>query len=330
MSSPGRAPRPYHQIGHFAWILSAAAAVVGLVGIVRLERQFPAAGSSPALLVPFLLPVLALALEAGALIALSVAHLRALGSGTVVARARFRQALPLLGVFALSIGVAELIPRGTEHPGAFANRLLQTARASCGDSGEVPVPLLGLSVSCREPRRIHGPMPGMRSIQVAFGDLAFSDDLRRVDIGGLELTAARSLRVHLLAGRARIVGLAPWSRSPRLSPLGRCALLLALGTTLWLAALGIRPFGAAPSPALSGSAPLAHEGRLRRAWRRLLFNLLFAAPGVAVAVGFIGLDQEQASPLAYAGAALLGVVGLGSLRVLWGRLPRISSSFKGF
>ena len=99
---------------------------------------------------------------------------------------------------------------------------------------------------------------------------------------------------------------------------------------LWLAALGIRPFDAAPSPALSGSTPRAHEGRLRRAWRRLLFDSLFAAPGAAVAVGFIGLDQERASPLAYAGAALLGVVVLGSLRVLWGRLPRISSSFRGF
>src|SRR5688572_8869610 len=59
----------------FGRVLPAAVLVVGLIGLLRLARQFPAAAESPGLLVPFLMPVLALALEAGALVALSAAAL---------------------------------------------------------------------------------------------------------------------------------------------------------------------------------------------------------------------------------------------------------------
>ncbi len=58
---------------YFAWGLPLATATVATLGAIRLTHQFPAATGSPGLLVPFLLPVLALALEAGALVALSAA-----------------------------------------------------------------------------------------------------------------------------------------------------------------------------------------------------------------------------------------------------------------
>jgi hypothetical protein len=323
----------------FALILPASAVAVGLLGLVRLGRQFPAAAASPALLVPFLLPVLALALEAGALVALSTVQLRELLRGAVPLQpfaplARARATLPVFGLLALVLGAAQLIPRGTEHPGAFANELVQTARASCSAGAEsaVPVPLLGLSVSCGDVRRIQGPMPGVRSIQVAMRELTFSDDLRRVEIVGLELTAARALRVHLVAGSARIAGLAPWSRSPRLTPLGRFGILAALGAALWLAAsLGWR---SAPKPVResAGSPGVSFGAREKRGrpWLGLLATLVLAVPGAVVAAGFISLDQERAAPLAYASAAILGLVALALVRLLAWRVPRIFSSFSAF
>jgi hypothetical protein len=194
-----------------------------------------------------------------------------------------------------------------------------------------------LSVSCKE-QRIEGPMPGVRQVQVSMRELTFSDDLRGVDIVGLDLTAARALRVHLVAGRARIAGLAPWSRSPRLTPLSRFALLAALGVTLWLgASLAFRPgqpqsktksqFGSELTPRpLDGASGEPRRNR----WLAGLAGLLLAVPGAAVAAGVISLDQERAAPLAYASAALLGLVGLGLLRLLERTAPRIFRSFSGF
>lgn len=340
MSTRGRSSVPAARLSrHFALILPVAGVLVGLLGLVRLWRQFPAAASSPALLVPFLLPVLALALEAGALVALSTVQLRELlrippsvdAPAPNRALARVGATLPVLALLGVVLGAAEMIPRGTEHPGAFANDLVQTARGSCGDGAKVvPVPLLGLNVDCGA-GRIEGPMPGVRSIDIAMRELTFSDDLRRVDILGLELTAARALRVHLVAGRARIAGLAPWSRSPRLSPLGRFAILAALGAALWLAAalgFGSATHRAAGSASSSPLVPAPHQrwGRLRFA----LATLVVAAPGAVTAAGFISLDQERAAPLTYASAAAAGLVALALVRVLAWRLPRIFSSFSGF
>ena len=323
MSQPGWRFAPLRD---FALILPAAAGVVGLLGLLRLERQFPAAGSSPALLIPFLLPVLALALEAGALVALSAVQLRELLGSKAPLAARARATAPLLAILALVLAVAELIPRGTEHPGAFANQLVQTARDSCENGGQVPVPLLGLNVTCKEPRRIEGPMPGVRSIRVAMRELTFSDDLRGVDIVGLDLTAARALNVHLVAGRARISGLAPWSRSPRLSPFQRFAMLTALGAVLWLGAnIAWRPKAALVSEpeGQSNTSP-------RQRWLRLLAGLLLAVPGAVVAACFITLDQDRAAPWAYGGAGLAGLVTLAALVLLARQAPRIFGSFRAF
>ena len=315
----------------FGVILAASAVLVGLLGLARLGRQFPAAAASPGLLVPFLLPVLALALEAGAIVALSTAQLRELlrrasaPSSPAASRPSVRATSRLLVLLVLAVGAAEMIPRGTEHPGAFANELVHTARASCGEGIDVvPVPLLGLGVSCAA-GRIEGPMPGVRAIRVAMRELTFSDDLRRVDIVGLELDAARALRVHLVAGGARIVGLAPWSRSPRLSPLGRFAILIALGGAMWLAAaLAWAPrFERAPPASAAGTGP---GGRAKG----LLAMLALAVPGAIVAAGFISLDQERAAPAAYAGAALAGFLALSLVRLLAWRVPKIFSSFNGF
>lgn len=322
---------------HFGLFLPLAALAVAAFGLFRLGRQFPAAAASPTLLVPFLLPVLALALEAGALAALSAAHLRDRLRSTASLGQQTRRSLPLLAGFGLVLLVAELIPRGTEHPGSFANELVATARASCEGDGKVPVPLLGLSVSCKE-QRIEGPMPGVRQVQVAMRELTFSDDLRGVDIVGLDLTAARALRVHLVAGRAHIVGLAPWSRSPRLTPLSRLALLAALGAALWLgASLAFRPertqsktksqFGSELTPPPREGAAAERRGRW---WLDALLSLLFAAPGAAIAVAVISFDQERAAPLAYASAALAGLLALGLLRLLERAAPRIFRSFSDF
>ena len=296
------------------------------MGVLRLERQFPAAASSPALLIPFLLPVLALALEAGTLVALSVVQLRELLGSRAPLAARTRATWPLLATLALVLAGTELIPRGTEHPGAFANQLVQTARDSCENGGRVPVPLLGLDVTCNEPRRIEGPMPGVRAVRVAMRELTFSDDLRGVDIVGLDLTAARALNVRLVADRARIAGLAPWSRSPRLSPFERFAMLTALGAVLWLGAnVAWRP-GTAPV----GEPQSQSNASPRRRWLSLLAGLLLAVPGAVVAACFITLDQDRAAPLAYGSAGLAGLVALAALVVLARRAPRIFSSFSAF
>ena len=129
--SPARA-----QLLRFGLALVVGALIVMAVGLFRLTRQFPSAGDSPALLIPFVEPVFALALEAGALIALSVAHVGALvglAGEPLAVRARRTAAL-----FALTCGVlwaAQLVPKGTEHPGRLANELIQTAVGSCSEEG---------------------------------------------------------------------------------------------------------------------------------------------------------------------------------------------------
>ncbi|HKY36075.1 MAG TPA: hypothetical protein VJN18_09060 [Polyangiaceae bacterium] len=296
----------------------AAVLAVGLIGLLRLGRQFPAAAESPGLLIPFLMPVLTLALEAGALVALSAAVL-SLGPElmTKPLAERVKAALPLLGLLLASLALAELLPRGTERPGALANDLIERASASCGaGKALVPIPLLGLNVRCGQPSRVEGPMPGAASVQLGMQQLRFSDDLRSVEITDLELSAKRSLSLKLQVGTARIVGLSPWTRSPRLSRLGRFSIVGAVGGALWLAALAVIR-GWRPGP--NADAPP------RRFWRALTL-LLLASPGSAAAAVLVALDQGQADPPRYALSALAGVGVLLSLQLLF-RRARFSGRF---
>lgn len=313
------------QVQKLAWALPVAVAAVASVGLLRLGRQFPAAAASPALLGPFILPVLGLALEAGALVALSWAHLRTLiGLEDLASSARIRATLPLLASFVLVLGAAELVPRGTERPGAFANELLETARTSCSGAKPVLVPLLGLQVNCLDAGRFEGFVPGVRAVHVAMQQLRFSDDLRRVEIAGLQLSAERSLRVQLRAGSARVVGLAPWSRSPRFSAGLRVAILGALGFGLWLPACFV--FSRRWLSSLQAGSLTSQP----RPWAIDLFgNLLLVAPGVVIALGFVLLDQERALPAAYAGVSAFGLATLGLVGLVARRAPRIFASFRG-
>lgn len=315
----------WRRFGSFFVSLPASALLVGLLGVLRLGHQFPGAAASPGLLVPFLLPVLGLALEAGGLVALSVALQSALLRDPARAIvARMRASWSLLVLLALVLVVAEAIPRGTEHPGAFANDLLETSRDSCSPGSSVPVPLLGLSVRCDPPQRIEGALPGVPAVQVAMEELVFSDDLRNVEIDALELSAARSgsLPVHLRTRTAHVAGLAPWSRSPRLGPLLRFTILLALGLALWLASvLTLR----AP---LAASAPISLTPPARRALRAVGWVLL-GVPGALCAAIFVSLDQERAEPASYLVAALLGALAASLLGgVLTPRLPQIFNYFR--
>lgn len=315
---------PWRRFGSFFVSLPASALLVGVLGVARLGHQFPGAAASPGLLVPFLLPVLGLALEAGALVALSISQLSLLlrePAASAVERAR--ASWSRLGLLVLVLVVAEAIPRGTEHPGAFANDLLETARDSCSPGGSVPVPLLGLSVRCDPPQRIEGSMPGVPAVQVAMEELVFSDDLRNVEIDALELSAASSLRLHLRTQTARVAGLAPWSRSPRLSPILRFTILLALGSALWLASLFT--WRALRAPSAAALAPTARRALRAVGW------LLLALPGALCAAIFISLDQERAEPVSYLTAALLGALAVSLLGgVLVRRLPQIFNNFSVF
>jgi hypothetical protein len=307
----------------FGRVFVLGAVGVGLIGLFRLGRQFPAASATPGLLVPFLRPVLVLALEAGAFVALSAAVLGALapGGATASLSARARHAvLPLVAASVIWV-LSAVLPRGTERPGVLANDLIARALAGCeAATTKVPVPLLGLEVRCAEPRRIEGPMPGVGAVRLGMRELSFSDDLRRVRIVGLELIAERALRVKLTAGTAQISGLAPWTRSSQLSPLSRLGLLVGLGAVLSLAACLVWRTVAAPIE----PAPSTRGRRWLMDGRR---TLLLAAPGVAVAGAVITLDQQRAALPAYGLAALAGVAALLALRLLARFAPKSFSSF---
>lgn len=306
----------------FGLTLALASLVVALVGFGRLARQFPGASATPGLLAPFLPPVVALSLEAGALVALSLSQLASLSQvATLPAASRARSTSSLVVLLAIVTGAAQLIPRGTEHPGAFANQLVQSARDSCRPGTVVAVPLLGLNATCETAPGFEGPMPGARGVHVAMRDLAFSDDLRRMTVSELDLTTSQRPRLHLVVGSARVAGLAPWSRSPRLTPLQRCLTLTLLGVVLWLGgALWWRP-RRGPS-----EASLARAAGLERG----LAVLLLAAPSASVAAAFIALDQQRAAPAAYAAAAALALAGVWLLGLIGRRLPRIFRSFVAF
>lgn len=313
----GQGGRSSSPLLNFALVLLLATAAVGLFGVGRLWRQFPAAGASPALLVPFLKPVLALALEAGALVAFSAAVLRACASLPLEPRRRrLRTLLPLLLALLTVLALAEALPRGTEHPGSFANELVESARASCGDGGVVPVPLLGLSVKCEE-GRIVGPMPGVSAVQLAMTSLTFSDDLRRVQIEGLELSARRKLNVKLRAGTARISGLSPWARSAQLPALLRFSVLAAGALGLGIGASLVW-------------GPSAAGGRPSRPGAGVLVASVSALPGALAALIMIALDQDQARPLAYLLITVGAVAALGALAALRPRLTKMFSAFERF
>ena len=314
-NEPARAGRALSSAGallYFAQVLLPAAALVGLFGVGRLGRQFPAAASTPALLVPFLLPVLALALEAGGLVAFSSVTLRCYRDLPLRPRARrWRALVPVLLALSAVLAMAEALPRGTERPGAFANELVASARAGCGDDEDsVPVPLLGLSVECQRDR-IVGPMPGVAAVQVAMQSLSFSDDLRRVEIADLELSVSRKLTVKLSAKRARISGLSPWARSAQLLPLHRFLVLAAAALCLSLAAAW-------------WWRPATGDGEETARGQRLLRLALGALPGALAALVVIRLDQAQAPAPAYLLAAASAVASLGALAVLRAHLKTSS------
>jgi hypothetical protein len=303
----------------FGRMLALATVGVGLFGVLRLTRQFPAAASSPSLLVPFLLPVLALALEAGALVAFSASALglfRLLPVRPIAPR--LLGLLPVAGLLVLVLVLAEGVPRGTERPGAFANELIESARQSCGGAASVPVPLLGLNVRCDRGSLIEGPMPGVPSVRLTMQSLAFSDDLRQAQIRGLDLTAKRALAVRLRARDAKISGLAPWARSARFSAPLRCVLLLGIGLALGTAALFWPAAGA------------ARDDDEKRRWPAVARAALAGLPGLAAAIVVIVLDQEQARPIAYAWAAGAGLLVVLLLWLAHARLPKIFNAFSGF
>jgi hypothetical protein len=273
-------------------------------------------------LVPFFLPTLALALEAGALVALSVSTLRALHALPLRAfAARARRALTLLVLLAGVVALAQLLPRGTDRPGALANDLVQRARASCVEPGtRVTVPLLGLEVRCDDPPSIEGPMPGVGSVRVAMRQLSFSEDLRGARMQGLALDAKRSLSVHLRAEQARVTGLPLWTRSPRLSSLQRLGLLCAVGAAL--------AFAAVLFWAPQRKAPLDPAGV--RPWAGRAAVVVAALPGVLAAALIIALDQEGAAALSYSGPAFAAALALGALSLLLSRGPKLFSSFIAF
>jgi hypothetical protein len=220
-----------------------------------------------------------------------------------------------------TLAIAELLPRGTDRPGALANDLIDRARAGCTkDVPLVPVPLLGLNVRCGEPPRVEGPMPGAPSIQLGMDQLRFSEDLRSVHITQLELTAKRVLALKLRVGSARIVGLSPWTRSARVSRLGRFAIVGAVGSALLLVALAVPAALGLRRPA-SSSAPAP-----ARRWRRALRLLLLASPGAAAAAVLVALDQAQADLPKYVLSALAGAVVLLGLQLLGRRLPGLLGS----
>jgi hypothetical protein len=314
-------------------VLVAAALAVGLIGVLRLGRQFPAAAESPGLLIPFLMPVLSLALEAGALVALSAATLSSLEPELTSKQLgeRAKAVWPLLGLMLASLAIAELLPRGTDRPGALANDLIDRARAGCTSATTlVPVPLLGLNVRCSEPPRVEGPMPGAAAIQLGMKQLRFSEDLRSVDIIDLELSAKRALALKLRVGSARIVGLSPWTRSARVSRLGRFAIVGAVGSALLLAAIGLwRPATSAadaPGAEAPGSVDRRRTNPASRRWRRALRLLLLVSPGAAAAVVLVALDQGQAALPRYVLSALAGVAVLLGLQLLGRRAPGLLGS----
>jgi hypothetical protein len=219
------------------------------------------------------------------------------------------------------MGVAQLVPRGTEHPGQFANQLVQSARSSCAASGSVSIPLLGLLVRCGPEQRIEGPVPGVRGASLSLRQLSFGDDLRRVEMSGLDLRVTRSLQIRLRVHNARIAGLAPWSRSSRLSSLERFGLMSALGIALWLAA------GIAPSAPESG-APDAGARAAGAAWWMLGTLVLSAVPGVVLAGWCIMLDQDRAVPAAYALPAAGAALSIWTVGWLIERAPQFLRNFR--
>jgi hypothetical protein len=319
-------------LASFGRVFPIAALSVGLVGLFRLGHQFPSASSSPGLLVPFLFPVLALSLEAGALVAVSSSSLGLLLQLSPRPwAARARALAPLLVLLSLVLWAAALVPRGTDRPGALANELVARARQSCTKaSSPVVVPLLGLSVTCADgPVRVEGPMPGVRAVKVAMGELSFSDDLRRVQISRLDLTAKRALTVRLRAGSARISGLAPWTRSSRLSRWARWGIIAGIGAGLTLLASWLWPT-AAPAPATASGARDPSVVNGAKPWLAWASLALCAVPGAVAAAVLIGLDQESAAPRSYAAAAVAALLALLALRLLVARVPKILSSFRAF
>jgi len=103
-----------------------------------------------------------------------------------------------------------------ESPGSVAQQLIAAARESCnaGGDSEVPVPIVKVSLRCRD-GRLSGPAPFGKGTFAA-NELTPSADLSQFELDGFELSLAPGKSVpglRIQAGEARIRGLRPWGRA---------------------------------------------------------------------------------------------------------------------
>jgi hypothetical protein len=231
-----------------------------LAGLHRIWSQFSAANAPAGLLWPFMRPLAAAAVETAFLLGLPVGlgaaafqHLPR-GGGTPLlpaATALYRMGLPVVvGLCAVSVGIALAVDPGTSRPGKLAAELVEQARRGCvGPDApkEIEVPLVKVRWQCSAGRpRVIGTAPIGRTSSFSASEIRLNEDLTRIDLRDLRLEAGAAPKLRIAAGDATIAGLHPWGRPQKMLPLARggllalCALLASLLVAIVVLAIGVR------------------------------------------------------------------------------------------
>lgn len=223
-------------------------AIAAGAGVVRLLPWLSSPDVPLLVALPFARALTAVAVETAALVGLPLGF--GLAAAILVDRGEARalcalgaapfrlglNALPTLLAFAVCLSTASsLIDPGVGVPGRLARDLVEQGRSSCDgavNSRAALVPMTPFTWLCFPGRApvLVGPVPRSRGrVWLSAHNAVPSDDLRRMDLEGLELFVlpeAQRPTVRARVVKAQLRGLTPWGRPAQISAFSRAVLVV--------------------------------------------------------------------------------------------------------
>lgn len=237
-------------------VVAFVAAAAGLARVlpILLDPEVPRRAARP-----FLVGLLALAVEIGALVGWSLGFVEAALRSVERGEARARMALgesprrrlarlwPALIALSLATAVGSLAwGRDARAPGRVARALVEEARVACEAATRprvVDVPLVRASWLCRpgRPPVLLGEGTG-GSLDFLAGSFHVADDLSAVTLKDAQVLLATQTPTRLRLGEARVIHLVPFSAPSSIPPLSRASamVLAALASALLATASALR------------------------------------------------------------------------------------------
>ncbi|MBI2393114.1 MAG: hypothetical protein HYV09_26250 [Deltaproteobacteria bacterium] len=221
-------------------VVAFVAAAAGLARVlpILLDPEVPRRAARP-----FLVGLLALSVEIGALVGWPLGFVEAAIRSVERGEARARMALgegpgrrvarlwPALIALSVAMAVGSLAwGRDARAPGRVARALVEEARVACEAEGQprvVDVPLVRASWLCRpgRPPLLLGEGTG-GSLDFLAGSFHVADDLSAVTLKDAQVLLATETPTRLRLGEARVIHLVPFSAPSSVPPVSRASAMV--------------------------------------------------------------------------------------------------------